>query len=484
MSQPSLRNKTLKGVGWSATENVLRQGVSFCIGLILARLLSPAEYGMIGLAMIVITILSTFVDSGFANALIRKNDATEEDYSTMFIVNMVMSILVYVFLFILAPFVSQFLNAEITQVIRALGIGVLIKAFSIVQDTNLTKHINFKVKTKTTFYSVLAGGVVGVTGAFLGWGVWALVAQQLLTSFINTLFLWILNPWHPTLKFSVDSLRYMWGFGWKVLLGKLLNQIWTQIYTIVVGKVYDTATLGQYSRAKHYASLFSVNLTETVRKVSYPTLANIQNEQERMVAAMRRMIKVTMFVTAVCMFSLGAVSVPLIYCMIGEKWLEAASYLPFMCVSMSLYPLHSINLNMLMVQGRSGTSLYLEVIKKVLSLLPISLGIYIGIKWMLVGAIFTGTIAFFLNSYYTGQRLNYSSWMQLKDVAPSYIIATIIALSVYFFRYLPISYFIILPIQLVVGVSVFFAICETIKPSEYLEVKSIAKDVIHKYIRK
>lgn len=480
MAGENLRNKTLKGVGWSAADNLLRQGISFVLGLILARLLSPAEYGTIGLALVVITILDSCVDSGFSQAVIRKIDASEKDFSTMFVANMAISAFLYIVLYFSAPYIARFLEADITTLIRVLGIKLLIHSFAIVQNTNLSKNINFRIPTIATFISVVIGGVTGVVCAYKGYGVWALVAQQLVTAVINVVALWLLNPWRPTLNFSWESLRYMWSFGWKLLVSRILDQTWKQIYTIVVGKVYSPATLGQYSRAKHYASFFSSNLNEVVRRVTYPTLSVLQDDSQRMVAAYRRIIKVSMFVTTICMFSLGAVSEPLIYCLIGEKWLEAASYLPLMCISMSLYPLHSINLNMLTVQGRSDIFLYLEIAKKVLAVLPISLGILMGIKWMLVGSIITGIIAYFLNSYYSGKKLGYSAWKQLRDVSPSYLIAFVVAVSVYFFKYLPLSYFVILPIQIVVGALVLFAICETFKMPEYTEVKTIALDAFRK----
>lgn len=484
MPAENLKSKTLKGVGWSATENLLSQGISFLIGLILARLLSPAEYGTIGLAMVVIVILSSFIDSGFSSALIRKVDATEEDYGTMFVTNLVVSVGMYVILFFTAPLVSQFLEADITALIRVLGIGMVITATTIVQHTNLSKKVDFKTKTKATFVSVVVGGTAGIVGAFCGLGVWALALQQLLSNATQALMIWRLNPWKPCLRFSKESFQYLWGFGYKMLLSGLLDHAWRQIYVIIVGKVYSPAVLGQYSRAKHYAEFFSKNINGVVSKISYPTLSNLQNEPERMVSIYRRIIKVMMFVVSISMFSLGAVSEPLIYCLIGEKWHEAATYLPYMCLTMSLYPLHSVNLSMLMVQGRSDIFLYLEIIKKVIALLPIGLGIYVGVKAMLIGSIFVGVIAYFLNSYYTGKKLHYSSWMQIKDIASSYAIAIVIALSVYFFKFLPISYFIILPIQIVVGAAVFFTICELFKPEEYIEIKTIATDAIHKYIRK
>ena len=243
----------------------------------------------------------------------------------------------------------------------------------------------------------------------------------------------------------------------------------------MVGKFYNPATLGQYTRGQHYAKLFSQNLTNVVQRVTYPVLSSIQDESERMVSAYRRLIRTSMFITAISLFALGAVSEPLLYCMIGPKWHEASTYLPFICIASTLYPLHAINLNMLQVQGRSDLFLGLEIIKKVIALAPLFIGAFVGIMPMLWTNIAVGIIAFFLNSYYSGRLIGYSSWMQLRDIAPSYLLATAIALSVYFLKNLPLSYWIILPLQVVVGTAVFFTLCKVFELSEYKEIREILK---------
>lgn len=484
MSEPSLRNKTIKGVGWSAADAFLGQGISFVVGIVLARLLTPEEYGLIGICLIFTTVLNGIVDSGFSNAIIRKKDATNEDYNTMFITNMVVSIVLYILLYLSAPLVTKFFQMEVTNLIRAVGLVLIINALSLTQQTNLTKKLDFKTKTKASVISAIISGIIGIAMAYSGFGVWALVAQQLSRQTVYTISLWILNHWMPNFKFSIDSFKYMWGFGWKLLVSGLLDNLWKELYQIVVGKFYNAATLGQYTRSREYARIFSANITSIVQRVTYPVLAEVQDEKERMVAAYRRVIKTTMFVTAICMISLGAVAEPLIYCLIGPKWHQAATFLPLICISLSLYPLHAINLNMLQVLGRSDIFLYLEIVKKIIAVGPLCIGIFFDIYWMLIGSIITGVICFFLNSYYTGKKLGYSSWKQLKDVAPSYIISLIIALSVYFLKYLPLSNWVILPTQILVGIIVFFFICEITKLQEYIEVKNIALSVIKKIIKK
>jgi len=481
MQQESLKNKTIKGVGWSAADALLGQGVTFIVGLVLARLLSPDEYGLIGICLIFTTVLNGIVDSGFSNALIRKKKVTDEDYNTMFTTNMAISIVLYVLLFISAPLVSDFFHRiELTALVRVTGLILFLNALSITQVTILTKNIDFKTKTKASLVSAIISGVIGIAMAFMGYGVWSLVAQQLSKQLLYTLCLWVLSKWWPKFTFYKDSFKYMWGFGWKLLASGILNNVWNQLYQVVIGRCYTSSTLGHYTRANEYASIFSSNLTLIVQRVSYPVLAEIQDDKERMVQGYRKVIKITMFVTAVCMISLGAVSEPLIYTLIGTKWQEAATYLPLICISMSLYPLHAINLNILQVLGRSDIFLYLEILKKIVGIVPIVIGIFCGIYYMLLTSILTGVISLYLNTWYTGKTLNYSFWKQLRDIAPSYFTALVIALAVYFLKYLSLPYYVVLMLQIIVGLVACITISEIFKFDEYKELKTIVIKVVNR----
>ena len=485
MVEKSLKDKTINGVGWSALDSILGHGITFIVGLVLARLLSPSEYGLIGIVTIFITVFNAIIDSGFSQAVIRKADADNDDYNTMFITNMVLSVIMFFILFLCAPAIAHFFKRpELVSLTRVMGVVMIINALSITQNTVLTKRIDFKTKTKASLISAILSGVVGISMAFMGYGVWALVGQQITKQLTNTICLWVFNRWWPNFSFSQKSFKYMWGFGWKLLASGLIDTIWNQLYQVVVGKYYSPATLGQYSKAKEYASIFSTNINSIIGRVTYPVLAEIQDDKARLVRAYRRIIKTTMFVTAICMISMGAVAEPMIYCLIGPQWHQAATFLPLICISMSLYPLHAINLNMLKVQGRSDLFLGLEIIKKIIAIGPICLGIFVGIYWMVAGTVVTGIIAFFLNSYYSGKILGYSSWMQLKDVAPSYGIAFLIALAVYFLKYLPISFWVILPLQIVLGVVVFFVVVLLTKMPEYHEVKDMVLSMINKMLKR
>ena len=325
----SLKEKTVKGVGWSAADTFLGQGVTFVVGLVLARILSPEEYGLIGIVTIFTTIMLGFVDSGFSNALIRKHEVSDEDYSTLFLFNLFVSIFMYALLYCGAPAIAKFFDRpQLVSLTRVMGLLLIFQALSIVQYTILSRRIDFKTKTKASIISAISSGVIGIGMALTGFGVWSLVAQQLSRQLIYSIFLWIFNNWWPKLKLSLDSFKYMWSFGWKLMLSSFLDRVWTQLYQAVVGKYYSPATLGQYTRSKEYASIFSANLTSIVQRVSYPVLSQVQEDKKRLVGAYRRVIKTTMFVTAIIMISMGAVSEPLLYCLIGPQWHEAAIYLP------------------------------------------------------------------------------------------------------------------------------------------------------------
>ena len=477
----SLKDKTVKGVSWSAIDNVTQMGVTFLVSIVLARLLSPDDYGLLGIIAIFTAVCNTIINAGFTTALIRKKDATDDDYNTVFIVNLGVSIFLYAVIYLCSPLIADFFNrSELVDLTRVASLSMIIGALALVQQTILTKRIDFKSQTIITLLASLCSGAIGIVLAFCGFGVWALVAQQLSMQAIRTVLLWIVNRWIPKMRFSVESFHELFGFGWKIMVSWVLDTIWKELYQLVVGKFYSSATLGQYTRSKHFAQMLSSNLTNVIQRVTYPVLSDMQDDKSRMVSAYRKIIKITMFVTAISMFSLGAVSEPLLYCLIGPKWHDAAVYLPLICINGALYPLHAINLNMLQVQGRSDLFLGIEIIKKIIAVGPLCIGALVGIMPMLYANLLAGIIAYFLNSYYSGKFLGYSSWMQIKDIAPSFGLATLIALSVYFLKYLPLTYWLILPLQILTGVVVFFVICWMMKNQEYQEIKGLLKPYMKK----
>lgn len=481
MAETSLRNTTIKGVGWSFTDSMLSQGTTFLVGIVLARLLSPEEYGLLGLLMIFIVISESIVNSGLNSALIRKQDATELDYNTVFITNLLLSFVMYGLLFLGAPYISLFFEKpQLTILLRVLGAIVILNALSIVPATKLTKKVDFKSITFCSLIGSICAGIVGISMAVMGYGVWALVGQQMTKQLVYTLALIIANKWLPQIQFSIRSFKELWNFGWKLLVSGLINNVWNEIYKVVIGKCYTPETLGQFTQAQFYSNIFSQNLTGIVQRVSYPVLSKIQDERERLKQAYRQVIKVTMLITFVFMFGLAGCAKQFIYVLIGEQWLPCVGYMQILCFSMALYPLHAINLNMLQVQGRSDLFLKLEIIKKCIAVVPLLLGIYIDIYWMLLGSVVAGWIAYYLNAYYSGPYLQYSVWAQIKDILPSMLLSLGMAITVFLIGLLPISPYLLLPIQIATGAAIVFGVCEMTKLTEYMQIKDIALSILKK----
>lgn len=481
----SLKNKTVKGMGWSALENVTRMGITFVVSIILARLLSPEEYGLIGILTIFISIFNAIVDSGFTSALIRKQDSNDIDYSTVFYTNLIISVILATILFCCAKPISLFFKRpELISLTQVMSSVVIINALSLVQRARTTKSIDFKTQTKITFISSVASGMIGIAMAFMEYGVWALVGQQISNQLLTTFLFWIYNKWIPQLIFSWDSFKEMWSFGSKLLASTLIDTTWKEIYQVVIGKCYSPATLGLYTRAKQFADLCSSNLTSVVQRVSYPVLSSIHDDRARLKGAYQRIIKTIMLPTFILMLGIAACAESMIRVLIGDQWIECVPMLQIICTYGMLYPLHALNLNMLQVQGRSDLFLRLEIIKKIIAIGPLLLGIFIDIYLMLAGSLVISLISYYLNAYYSGPFLNYSIKEQIKDILPSFGIALAMAVPVFFMSFIPMNPFLLLPLQIVVGATITIGICEVRKLPEYLEIKGIAMPIINKIIKR
>lgn len=481
MAEQNLKDKTVKGLGWSTVENFSRLGISFIVGIILARLLSPDEYGLIGILTIFITIFNCIVDSGFTAALIRKQNTTEQDYSTVFYVNLGISVVLAFVMYLSAGLIATFFErTELVALTQAMSIVVVINAFSIVQRVILTKKLDFKTQTKITLISSVISGIIGISMAYCGFGVWALVSQQISSQLLNTLLLWVYNRWMPSLCFNSASFKEMWSFGWKLLAVSIIDNTWKEIYQVVIGKCYTPATLGLYTRAKQFSDMCSSNLTGVIQRVTYPVLSSIQDDKTRLKQAYKRIIRCSMLITFVLMLGMASSAPSMILFIIGEKWVDCVPLLQLICISAMLYPLHALNLNMLQVQGRSDLFLKLEIIKKIIMVVPLLLGIFVGIYYMLAGSIVTGWIAYYLNARYSGPYLNYSIVEQIKDIIPSFGVAVGMAIPIYAMNYLPVNVFLLFPLQVCVGALFVLILCERTRLPEYLEIKNIVISKISK----
>ena len=451
------------------------------MGLVLARLLTPSEYGIMAILTIFIAVSNSIVDSGFSNALIRKTDAKRVDYNTVFLFNLVVSGLLYVVLFFAAPAISVFFKEPLlVEVMRVIGWVLVINALAIIPRTLFVKDVDFKTQTKVSLIASVSSGVVGIGMALAGMGVWSLVGQQLSRQLLNTLFLWVYSTWRPIWEFSLQSFRELFGFGSKLLLSGLLDTVFKEIYSLVIGRCYTSAQLGQYTRASQFNQIFSSNLTTVIQRVSYPVLSSIQDESERLREAYRKVIKSTMLITFACMLGLAAVAKPLLIILIGEKWLPAVGFLQIICFSGMLYPLHAINLNILQVKGRSDLLLKLEIIKKIIAVGPLILGVLFSIEYMLWGSVCTSLIAYFLNSYYSANLISYPTKEQVKDILPTFLVSFVTAAVMWSLTLLSFSNWLLLPLQCLLGIILAVLIYERLHLPEYVEVKQLTFSLLRR----
>lgn len=472
----SLKQKAIGGVIWSAIDSFAGQGITFIVGLVLARLLSPAEFGLIGMLAVFMAISESFINSGFSNALIRKKDATQVDFSTVFYFNLVVGVLFYFILFFSAPYVAVFFEEpQLDLLLKILALGLIVSSLTLIQRTTLTKQINFKLQARISVIAALISGVIGVSMAYKGFGVWSLVAQSLSRSFINSVLLWLWNRWRPLWVFSIASFKELFAFGSRLLISGLIDTIYRNIYHIVIGKYFSAQELGFYTRANQFKDMPAQNLNSIMSRVTYPVLAELQDDKVKLKAGYKRMIKSIMFISMVLLAGLAAVAEPMIITLIGEQWHPSIIYLQLLTFVGMMYPLHALNLNMLQVQGRSDLFLRLEIIKKIIAIPVIIVGIFYGVKALILGSWFTTLIAYYLNSYWSGKFINYSAKEQIKDILPGFGIALSMGFVVLLVGYyLPASYLMKLIVQISIGAVLTLTLSEVFKVEAYHELKNIA----------
>lgn len=416
----SLKQKAAKGILWSTVERFSVQGVQFLIMIVMARLLTPHDYGLIGMLAIFIAVAQSLIDSGFSQALIRKQDRTEVDNNTVFYFNIVVSAWLYVILYVSAPFVADFYDTpQLCPVMRVVCLGIMFNSLAVVQRALLTIRIDFKTQAKAALTAAVTSGVVGIAMAYHGFGVWSLVTQQLLNLVINTGLLWLLSKWRPRLVYSWQSFHELFAFGSKLLASGLLDTIYRNIYPIVIGKLFSASSLGHYTRAHQFSEFPSSNLTGIIQRVTYPVLCEIQDDDERLSNIYRRFLKLSAFVIFPLMVGLSSVAQPFVNIILGQQWGFCGQLLQIICFSMMWYPIHSINLNLLQVKGRSDLFLRLEIIKKVLGVSVLCITAPFGLVVMCYGSIFNSLVALAINTYYTGKLINVGFLRQMHDLLPT-----------------------------------------------------------------
>ena len=468
----TLSSKTLQAVSWSFIESVSIQGVQFGVGIVLARLLLPEEFGLVGMLTIFITLAQAFLSSGFGVALIQKQDATTMDTCSVFYFNIVLGAAMTGLLWVAAPWIAAFYDRPILiPLTRALSLTMFIGSFGLIQIVLLTKQINFKTQTHVSLIASLLSGALGIGMAVKGFGVWSLAVQQISATFFRTVLLWFLNPWRPALLFSFHSLRKMFSFGSRVLASALLNEVFNNIYFLVIGKLFSATDLGFYTRAKSLEELPSRTMSNVVARVTFPVFSAIQGDRVRLKRGLKKALTTLVLVNFPMTIGFAVIARPLVLFLFTEKWAVSIPYLQLLCVAGLSYPLHLINLNVLQAIGRSDLYLRLEIIKRVLTVITIAITWQWGISGLIYGIIGLSLFSYYLNSYYTGSLVDYPILEQLRDLSPYLLASLLMGLGVYAAGRVPFpNPGSMLLVQVPLGIVIYVCLCRMFRLQAFTEL--------------
>lgn len=424
--QPSLKKKTIGGLVWSFGDLIGNQGIQFLIQIILARLLLPEHFGLIGMILIFIALSNSLVDSGFTQALIRERHANQTDYSTVFYFNLVVSFLIYLILFLAAPAISRFFGEpQLVALVRVLSIGIVINAFAVIPKAMFAKEVNFKTQAKINLSSSILSGLFAVGLALAGYGVWSLVLRQLSMNAIQSLLFTVTKKWVPSLVFSLASFKRLFGFGWKLLVSGMIDTFYTNVYFLIIGKQYSAAQLGYYTNASRFSEIVSQNLAATILRVTYPVLSSIQDEHERLKQSYKNITRLAAFLIFPVMVGMAAIGEPLVLLVFGEKWLPMVPYFQLLSIAGMLYPILALDLSILQVKGRSDLYLYLEIINKLSLTILLFLAVWLelGVIGLIGAAILNTYFEFFVNSHVSKREVAYPAMEKLGDLLPVYLLS-------------------------------------------------------------
>lgn len=433
----SLKKQASLGMFWTFSQQFGQQIVLFIVSTILARLLMPKEFGLIGMISVFYGVGGALLNGGLTQSLVRSKELDQEDYSTVFYYNLFASIILYIIIFVLAPLIAQFYGYPIlTDIIRLYCLSFIIFAFSMVQETKLTKEMNFKTQAFVSLPSVIIGGATGITLAYLGYGVWSIVWNQLVTASLRSLQFWIYSKWTPSLMFSVSKFKEHLNFGYKITLSSILERVFNNLYIILIGRYFSASQVGYYTRADTMKNLPVTNLTMAMSKVTYPLFAEIQHDDERLKRVYQKLMKMVVFVVTPTLIFLAILAKPVFRFLFTEKWLFSVPYFQILCFAGILYPLQAYNINVLNVKGRSDLSLRLVIVNKSLLVIGAVIGFQFGIYGLLYSQVILTAVSFFIYAHYTDKFINYSALEQFKDILPNFILVLVPSLLVFYTDYL------------------------------------------------
>ncbi len=480
-----LRKKTVTGSFWTLFERFGYLAIQFVSNLVLARLLMPDDFGTIGVLIIFTTLSYVLIDSGLSSALVQKKDISEADKSTVFFTNLGLAVSVYGIIFFTAPLVAMYFhNPDIAKLLRVLELMVVIDAFSAIQTTMLSRDMNFKVLAKYKIISIIIAVAVSIALAYAGMGVWALVVQYLLFSLCRALLLWIRTKWRPVLVFSKSSFKSLFGYGSKLLLSQSIATLYEQFQSILIGRNFSAKDLGYYTQARQLMQIPVDSLGRVVNGVSFPAYSKLQNEREQLRLMARQNLQILVFVNTPLMFYLSTIAKPLLVFLYSDKWIDSIPYFQFLCLGYGIFSIiHNSSLTVLKSVGRTGSVLYLEIIKKVLGVALLLCGMhFFGIKGIIYGLAINSFIELFLNGYFLNKEIKYGTWDQIKDLLPTVVLSLIASFAIFMFlRYVSIaSNFLNLVITFVIFASLYLIGAYCIR----LESLKMAMKVVASFVSK
>jgi len=477
------KSNVLSSLFWKLMERGGTQGVQFLVQIVLARLVSPEEFGIIAIVMVFINLARVFVQSGFNTALIQKKDADKLDFSSTFYLSLIVAGILYIIIYFTAPFIARFYSdLNLVPVLRVLSLILFTGAFNSIQNAYVSRKLLFRKLFKSSLGAMLISGVLGILAAYQGLGVWALVIQQLVNQISITVIMWFTVNWRPRLIFSVKRIKTLFSFGWKLLASSLLNTLYLDLRTLLIGRLYTPSTLGYYNRGEQFPKVIVNNVNGSIQSVMLPTLSAYQDDKQRMKKFMRRSIVTSSFLIFPMMIGMAVVAEPLITVILTETWLPAVSFLQIFSISYMLMPIHTANLQAINALGRSDIFLRMEIVKKTLGLIVLVISLPFGVYAIAIGQVLNNVIASFINAYPNKRLLNYGYKEQISDIVPSLTLSIIMGTIVYIFKFLPFSKWIILIIQILIGIVTYILLAKITKNESFDYLINTIKELINKKV--
>ena len=466
---------------WRFLERCGAQGVAFVVSIVLARLLDPTVYGTVALITVFTTIMQVFVDSGLGTALIQKKDADDTDFSTVFYFNLGMCILLYAIMFFAAPYIAAFYeNDSLVPIIRVLSLTLVISGLMSIQQSFVSRNMLFKRFFFSTLGGTLVSAAVGIVMAYKGFGVWALVGQTLFSQFISTIILWVTVKWRPKLVFSFTRLKGLFSFGWKILTSALIDTVYKDLRSLIIGKLYSSEALAFYNKGQQFPQLIVNNINVSIDSVLLPAMSNEQDDKEKVKAMTRRSIKISTYIMMPLMIGMAVCAEPLIRLLLTEKWLPSVTFLRIFCLTFMIYPVHTANLNAIKAMGRSDMFLKLEIIKKVIGLAVLIATMWISVEAMAYSLLFIAVLSSFINAFPNKSLLGYSYKDQVVDIFPALMLSCVMGAAVYLIQFIGFGDILTLLIQVPLGAAVYIIGSKLLKLDSFGYVLSIFKSIIHK----